>query len=121
MRPQRVNSRQVFSNSNRSNDIRDRLQTATRRYLSTAHRLEPHAHTGVPVPAQEYDITLPCGIRREATPYRNGLRLARAIDVTPEVKARAELVVRQRRNLALAKQRREREATDRAQRTKQQK
>jgi hypothetical protein len=60
-------------------------------------------------------------LRREATPYRNGLRLAGAIDVTPEVKTREELVVRQRRNLALAKQRREREATDRAQRTKPQK
>ena len=116
---QRVNSRPVFSNSNSSNDIRDRLQTATRRYLSTAHRLELHAHTGVP--AQEYDITLPCGIRRKAMPYRNGLRPETIGTTQRPWRARDERVVRQRRNLALAKQQREREAVDRAQRTKQKK
>ena len=49
--------------------------------------------------------------------YRNGLRPG-TIDMTPETEAREELVVRQRRNLALAKQQREREAGNRAQRTK---
>jgi hypothetical protein len=34
--------------------------------------MEIFAHTGVP--ALEYDISLPCGMRRKALPIRNGLR-----------------------------------------------
>jgi hypothetical protein len=55
-------------------DVRDGISTTSRRQLSTKYRLEIFAHTGVP--AQEYDISLPCGMRREALcalPIRNEL------------------------------------------------
>jgi hypothetical protein len=67
---QRVQSRPIFV-SRKMADVRDGISTTSRRQLSTKYRPEIFAHTGVP--AQEYDISLPCGMRREALPIRNEL------------------------------------------------
>jgi hypothetical protein len=67
-----VSSHDQYSLAAKMADVRDGISTTSRRQLSTKYRLEIFAHTGVP--AQEYDISLPCGMRREALPVRNELK-----------------------------------------------
>jgi hypothetical protein len=71
MNRQRVQTRPMFVSRTRPG-VREGIITTSRRQLSTEHRMEIFAHTGVP--ALVYDISLPCGMRREALSIRNGLR-----------------------------------------------
>jgi len=67
---QRVHGRPLFVNR-KSEKVKDGIVTTSRRQLTTKSRLDIFDCTGVP--AQEYDITLPCGIRREALPIRHNI------------------------------------------------
>jgi hypothetical protein len=70
MNRQRVQARPTFV-SRKSPGVRDGISATSRRQLSTKNRLQIFAHTGVP--AQEYDISLPSGMRCETLPIRNGM------------------------------------------------
>ena len=67
---QRVNGRPLFANR-KNEKVKDGIVTTSRRQLTTKSRLDIFDCTGVP--AQEYDLTLPCGIRREALPIRHNI------------------------------------------------
>ena len=69
MGQQSVHSRPIFT-SHLFTQVKDEICTTTHRQLSARYKLEVFEHTGVP--AQEYDIlTVPCGIRKQALPFRN--------------------------------------------------
>jgi hypothetical protein len=103
MGQQRVHSRPIFT-SRLSTQIKDELCTSTRRRLSTRDKLEVFEHTGVPT--QEYDITLPCGIRKQALPFRNYRQwgewtMKSATPQTGAINAREQKIVELRRQKAL--------------------
>ena len=107
---QRVHVRPLFV-SRESEKIRDGIVTTSRRQLTTKSRLDIFDCTGVP--AQEYDITLPCGIRREALPIRHNINPAGAV----ALRQREEQIVILRRKKALAELTRERAKADCKQRS----
>ena len=76
---------------------------------SAKNRLEIFEHTGVTT--QEYDITIPCGIRREALPIRHDINRAG----TPALHQREKQIVRLRREQDLTNLTRTREKADRKQ------
>jgi len=102
---QRVHSRPLFTNR-KIKHIKDGITTTSRGQLSAKNRLEIFEHTGVT--AHEYDITLPCGIRRETLPIRHNINPAG----DAALRQREEQIVVLRRKKALTELTRERARAD---------
>jgi hypothetical protein len=128
MGQQRVHSRPIFTSrlstlvtnwkTNARTLVKDELCTSTRRHLSTRYKLEVFEHTGVPT--QEYDITLPCGIRKQALPFRNYRQWGEWTmkSATPQagaINAREQKIVELRRQKALEDIKRNNARADRQQ------